>query len=135
MEGKCPLTIMVTDGKISGGDGAPEECRALSGFHVKVKWAVICKQSATQYGPEGQRQRSAEEKAMFKEVDQYVGHPNVIVVDFGPDVVWPKEIAEALGKGADEGGDCTTLRPNFKSCRPSSKISQRPRWGYPISET
>ena len=27
--------IMVKNGKVTGGDGAPEECRAFPGFHAK----------------------------------------------------------------------------------------------------
>ena len=37
--------IMVKNGEVTGGDGAPEECRALPGFHIKIQWASICNQS------------------------------------------------------------------------------------------
>lgn len=56
--------MMVKDGRVCGGDGAPEECRALPGFHVAINWAAICNQSGSLYGREGQRQRSADEKVM-----------------------------------------------------------------------
>ena len=45
--------MMVKDGKITGGDGAPDECRALPGFHVEIPWAAICNQSAAKYRPRG----------------------------------------------------------------------------------
>ena len=72
---KAAYYIMVKDGKVSGGDGAPEECKALPGFHVAIQWATICNQSASKYGREGQRQRSADERVMFGEIEKYVGRP------------------------------------------------------------
>ncbi len=96
--------IMVKDGRITGGDGAPEECRALPGFHVKLPWASICNQSGTKYGREGQMRRSAHEKVMFQQIEEHVGRPNPLGLGGGPKHVWPREVGMALGKGAEEGG-------------------------------
>ena len=96
--------IMVKDGRITGGDGAPEECRALPGFHVKIQWASICNQSGTKYGREGQMRRSGQEKMMFQRIAEHVGRPNPLGLGGGPKHVWPREVGMALGKGAEEGG-------------------------------
>ena len=96
--------IMVKDGRITGGDGAPDECRALPGFHVKLPWASICNQSRTKYGREGQMRRSAQEKVMFQQIEEYVGRPNPLGLGGGPRHVWPREVGMALGKGMEEGG-------------------------------
>jgi len=96
--------LMVRDGEITGGDGAPEECRALPGFHVSLPWASICNQSRTKYGREGQMRRSAQERVMFRQIEEYVGRPNPLGLGGGPKHVWPREVGMALGKGMEEGG-------------------------------
>ena len=96
--------IMVKDGRVTGGDGAPEECRALPGFHVKIQWASICNQSGAKYGREGQMRRSGQEKVMFQQIAEHVGRPNPLGLGGGPKHVWPREVGMALGKGAEEGG-------------------------------
>ena len=101
---KAAYYIMVKDGKVSGGDGAPDECKALPGFHIAIQWASICNQSRTKYGREGQRQRSEEERVMFAAIEEYVGRPNPLGLGGGPKAVWPREIGAALGAGAEEGG-------------------------------
>ena len=60
--------FMIKDGVCSGGDGAPEECLALDGFHVSPVWGAICNQSRAIYDSEGQKQRGADEKVMYQDI-------------------------------------------------------------------
>ncbi len=116
--------IMVKDGNVTGGDGAPEECRALPGFHIKIQWASICNQSASHYGREGQQKRSADEKVMFKAIEDFVGRPNPLGLGGGPKAVWPKEVGEALGKGSEEGGGLHNIAASLQ--KPSPEFADLP---------
>ncbi len=124
--------IMVKDGEISGGDGAPEACRALPGFHVKIQWAAICNQSRSKYGREGQRQRSAHEKVMYEEIADYVGRSNPLGLGGGPKAVWPAEIGAALGKGSEEGGGLHNIAASLQM--PSPEFAEFPttELGVPV---
>ena len=110
--------IMVKDGRITGGDGAPEECRALPGFHIAMPWASICNQSRTKYGREGQMRRSAQEKVMFQQIEEYVGRPNPLGLGGGPKHVWPREVGMALGKGMEEGGGLHNIAASLQTSSP-----------------
>jgi len=117
--------IMVKDGKVTGGDGAPEECRALPGFHIKIQWASICNQSASHYGKEGQQRRSADEKVMFQAIEDHVGRPNPLGLGGGPKAVWPKEVGLALGKGSEEGGGLHNIAASMQM--PSPEFADLPK--------
>lgn len=116
--------IMVKDGAVTGGDGAPEECRALPGFHVKIQWAAICNQSASLYGRAGQRQRSADERNMYAQIASYTGRANPLGLGGGKPAVWPPEIAAALGKGSEEGGGLHNIAARLQS--PSPEFAHMP---------
>ena len=116
--------IMVKDGRITGGDGAPAECRALPGFHVEYPWASICNQSRTKYGREGQMRRSAQEKVMFQLIEEYVGRPNPLGIGGGPKHVWPREVGMALGKGMEEGGGLHNIAASLQM--PSPEFADLP---------
>jgi len=107
MEGgreKAGYFIMVKDGKITGGDGCPDEALALNGLHIKARWAAICNQSGVFYGTEGQHQRSADEGVMYKAIEAYVGRPNPLATGGkGSKVYWPDEIGGPLMAGKEEG--------------------------------
>ena len=124
--------MMVKDGKATAGDGAPEECRALPGFHVKIQWAAICNQSGSKYGREGQRQRSADEKAMFAEIEEYVGRPNPLGLGGRAPAVWPPAVGAALGKGGEEGGGLHNIAATLQS--PSPEFADLPTsdMGVPV---
>ena len=124
--------IMVKDGHATGGDGAPAECRALPGFHVKMPWASICNQSRAKYGRAGQRTRSAEEKVLFEAMAAHVGRANPLGLGGGPKAVWPPEIAAALGKGAEEGGGLHNIAASLQA--PSPEFAELPvtALGVPI---
>ena len=126
--------FMVKSGQIAGGDGAPDECRAMPGFHVSAPWAAICNQSATKYGREGQQQRSAEEKMVFQAIDQYVGRPNVVVVRFRENVVWPQEIVDALSKNAEEGGGLHNVAASLQAHSPEFEDFPTTEMGVPDFE-
>jgi len=96
--------ILVKDGKISGGDGCPDEARAVNGFHISARWAALCNQSGAFYGTEGQRQRSADEAVMYKSIEAYLGRPNPLSTGVkGPKIYWPDEIGGPLMDGKEEG--------------------------------
>jgi hypothetical protein len=116
--------ILVKDGRVTGGDGAPEECRALPGFHVKIQWAAICNQSRSKYGRDGQRQRSADEKVMYEAIAQHLGRPNPLGLGGGPKAVWPPEIGAALGKGSEEGGGLHNIAASLQ--QPSPEFADLP---------
>jgi len=125
--------FMVKDGVVSGGDGAPEACLALPGFHVKIQWAVICKQSQSFYGKEGQKQRSAEEKVLYKEIADYVGRPNPLsLADFWSDAVWPPSIVAALSKGSEEGGGLHNIAAGMQIASPEFADFPATDLGVPI---
>lgn len=116
--------IMVMDGRVSGGDGAPEECRALPGFHVELPWAAICNQSASKYGREGQRQRSADERVLFAAIAEHVGRADPLGLGGRREAVWPAEVAKALGAGAERGGGLHNIAAALQS--PSPEFAELP---------
>lgn len=124
--------MMVKDGQVSGGDGAPEECRALPGFHVAINWAAICNQSASLYGREGQRQRSAEEKVMYQEIEDYVGRPNPLNMAPRGQAVWPPAVGAALGAGAEEGGGLHNIAATLQSPSPEFADLPTTELGVPV---
>ena len=122
--------IMVKDGQITGGDGAPAGCRALPGFHVKIPWAAICNQSRAKYGRAGQRQRSAEEQVLFKAMADYVGRPDPLGLGGRQKAVWPPAVAAALGKGAEEGGGLHNIAASLQA--PSPEFADLPTTGLGV---
>ena len=123
---------MVKDGQVSGGDGAPEACRALPGFHVEIQWAAICNQSASKYGRAGQRQRSLDEQVMYREIAEYVGRSNPLAFGERKPAVWPPAVAAALGKGSEEGGGLHNIAASLQA--PSPEYAELPvtELGVPI---
>ncbi|MDE0450384.1 MAG: hypothetical protein OXI90_01280 [Gammaproteobacteria bacterium] len=121
---KAAYYIMVKDGKVSGGDGAPDECKALPGFHIAIQWATICNQSRSKYGRDGQRQRSAEERVMFRQIEELVGRSNPLGLGGGPKHVWPPEVAAALGAGSEEGGGLHNIAATLQA--PSPEFADLP---------
>ena len=124
--------IMVKDGRVTGGDGAPEECRALPGFHVRMPWAAICNQSRAKYGREGQRQRSAEERVLYAAMAEYLGRENPLGLGGGPKAVWPPEIGAALGKGAEQGGGLHNIAASLQSPSPEFANLPTTELGVPV---
>ena len=116
--------IMVKDGKITGGDGAPAECRALPGFHVKIQWAAICNQSGSKYGREGGQQRSADQEVMYAAIEAYVGPPNPVGRAAGPPAVWPLAVRAAVSKGAEQGGGLHNIAASLQM--PSPEFADLP---------
>ena len=116
--------IMVKDGKITGGDGAPAECRGLPGFHVKIQWAAICNQSRSKYGREGGQQRSADQEVMYAAIEAYVGRPNPVGRAAGPPAVWPPAVRAAVSKGAEQGGGLHNIAASLQM--PSPEFADLP---------
>lgn len=109
---KAGYFIMVKDGEVTAGDGVPEECLELAGFHVRMPWAAICNQSGATYGREGQAQRSVDQAALAAAIEEYVGRPNPygLSLDDGGNPshllkpgFWPDEVGTALREGSEEG--------------------------------
>lgn len=124
--------IMVKDGEFSAGDGAPDECRALPGFHVELQWAAICNQSGAKYGREGQRQRSQDEQAMYKAIEEYVGRPNPLAMKSRGKMVWPPSIAAALGAGGEEGGGLHNIAASLQAPSPEFADYPTTELGVPV---
>ena len=124
--------MMVKDGKVTGGDGAPAECRALPGFHVKLPWAAICNQSGSKYGREGQRQRSADEQVMYRAIEEYAGRPNPLGLGERPKAVWPPAVGAALGKGAEQGGGLHNIAATLQWPSPEFADLPTSELGVPV---
>ena len=125
--------FMVKDGKATGGVGAPEECRALPGFHVEIPWGAIAHASSFFYGRKGQAERSAGEGVLFKAIAESTGISNPLGLK-RREVYWHPEIGRALGKGAEEGGGLHN--ETAKRLIPSPEVANLPqtKWGVPIWE-
>ena len=128
----CAYYIMVKDGEITGGDGAPAACRALPGFHVRMPWAAICNQSRSKYGRAGQRQRAADERVLYAAIEARVGRPNPLGLGGGPKAVWPSEVAAALGKGAEEGGGLHNIAASLQAPSPEFADLPTTELGVPL---
>ncbi len=100
---KAGYYIIVKDGKISGGDGIPDEALAIPGFHITARWAAICNQSGAFYGTEGGKRRTADEAVMYEALEKYVGRPNPLGRGGGPKIIWPPEIGGPLMDGHEDG--------------------------------
>ena len=117
--------IMVRAGNVTSGDGLNNECLSLPGFHVEIQWASICNQSGSLYGRDGQRRRSEHEQVMFREIGEYVGKSNPLGLKRGArPAFWPREVAEALGKGSEEGGGLHNIAARLQS--PSPEFADLP---------
>lgn len=124
---KAGYYIIVKDGKISGGDGIPDEALAIPGFHIKARWAAICNQSGAFYGTEGGRQRGADEQVMRAAIEKYVGRVNPYGEAPGPKIIWPKEIGGPLMEGSEEGNGLHNIAATLQ--RPSPEFAD-----YPVTE-
>ena len=117
--------IMVQDGKVTSGDGLNEVCLSLPGFHVEIQWASICNQSGSLYGREGQKRRSEHEQIMFREIAEYMDTANPLGLKRGSKPpFWPREVAEALSQGSEEGGGLHNIAARLQS--PSPEFADLP---------
>lgn len=141
--------FMIAGGKVSGGDGVPEECLALPGFHISAPWAAIAEASSYIYGREGQRLRSAEEAIMWAELAKTdpimkkeskpaeKKEPRCVVCG-SPDherpdcPVWPPGIGESLSVDGEKGGGLHNL--TAKRLKHSPELADLPKsdWGVPL---
>ncbi|MBC81154.1 MAG: hypothetical protein CMQ33_10010 [Gammaproteobacteria bacterium] len=90
--------MLVKNGEVTGGDGAPEEVRNTVGFNITARWAAICSPSRVLYDGVGSKQRMEESEVMFAAIEEYVGRSNPLGRGIGPERVWFPEISTALGK-------------------------------------
>jgi hypothetical protein len=95
--------ILVKDGKISGGDGEPEEALAVPGFHIRARWAALCNQSGAFYGKEGGAKRREGEQVMRAAIEKYVGRENPYGEKQPSEMYWPETISGPLMAGSEEG--------------------------------
>ena len=100
---KAGYFIIVKDGKITGGDGEPEEALAIRGFHIRARWAAICNQSGAFYGSEGGRKRREDQQALQAAIEQYVGRKNPYGEEQPSQMYWPETVSIPLMAGSEEG--------------------------------
>lgn len=124
--------IMVKDGRVSGGDGAPDECRTLPGFHVEIPWGAICNQSASKYGRDGQRQRAAEERVLFAAIADHLGRSDPLGLGMRREAVWPPAVAKALGAGAERGEGLHNIAATLQAPSPEFAALPTTALGVPI---
>jgi len=106
MEGgreKAGYYILVKDGKISGGDGEPEEALAVRGFHIRARWAALCNQSGAFYGKEGGATRREGEQVLREAIAKHVGRENSYGEKQPSEMYWPETISGPLMAGSEEG--------------------------------
>ena len=115
---KAAYFIMVKDGEITGGDGAPQEALDLPGFHITLRWAAICHQSGAFYGSKGSQQRKDDEAVMYAAIEKYVGTENPLGLGGWPPIVWPDEIGGPLMAGAEEGNGLHNIAAAMQSDSP-----------------
>ncbi len=131
--------ILVKDGEISAGDGAPAECLGTPGFHITARWAAICNQSGRQYGSEGGRRRQADQQAMYRAIEEYLGQSLELVTHHRPHT-WPEEIRAALirsayeegGTGYEEGGGLHNVAAKLQ--KPSPEFADLPVTGMGVPD-
>ena len=105
--------FMVHNGVVSGGDGVPDACLNIAGFHAKFRWAFLCNQSATLYGSAGQKQRGLDEAQLAADMEAHLGYkPEMGGV---PSPVWPQPIIVALSHGAETGGGLHNIAASLQS--------------------
>lgn len=108
--------FMVKNGEVSSGASLPEECLAIPGFHVNMRWGYICNQSGSLYGSAGQKQRSAEEGELLDEMAAYLGfRPNL---GGWENPVWPQPIIAALSVGSEEGAGLHNIAATLQKSSP-----------------
>lgn len=118
--------FMVKDGQCSGGDGAPEECLALDGFHVSAVWGSICNQSRAIYDSVGQKERGADEGVMYQDIMAYVGRKDLWAKGKGgaaKSMNWPPEIVAAV-----------TVGQGFHNVAASMQMPSPEYEGFPVTE-
>ena len=118
--------FMVKDGKCSGGDGVPEECLALDGFHIAAVWGSICNQSRAIYDSEGQKQRGADEGVMYKDIMAYIGRKELWAEGKGgyaKSMNWPPVIGAAV-----------TVGQGFHNVAASMQMPSPEYEGLPVTE-
>lgn len=133
---KAGYFIMVKDGEVTAGDGIPEECLDLPGFHVRAVWGVICNQSGALYGPAGQAQRAADQAVLLAAIEEYVGRPNPLGLALDEDgnpshllkpPYWADEVATALREGNDEGNGLHNIAATLQMPSPEFE-------GFPVTD-
>ena len=115
---KAAYYIMIRDGEVTGGDGAPEEALALPGFHITARWAALCNQSGAFYGKEGGRRRSEDEAVMYAAIESYVGRENPLERGGGPEIFWPAEVGGPLMAGSEEGNGLHNIAARMQMASP-----------------
>ncbi len=115
---KAGYYILVKDGKISGGDGEPEEALAVRGFHIRARWAALCNQSGAFYGKEGGAQRRADEGVMRKAIEKYVGRENPYGEKQPSEMYWPDTVSGPLMAGSEEGNGLHNIAATMQTQSP-----------------
>ena len=110
--------IMVKDGKLTGGDGIPDEALELPGFHIRARWAAICNQSGALYGAEGGAKRREGEVALRAAIEKHVGHENPYGESTGIEIFWPLEIGGPLMAGSEEGNGLHNIAATMQKQSP-----------------
>ncbi len=137
--------LIVKEGRVSGGDGVTAEALAIPGFHCRMPWGVICNQAAALYGFEGLQKCSANEKALFAAMAEYLGRPEInkelgLVIDkdgklssmLDPVGNWPAEIVAALGEDMEEGNGLHNIAATLLTDSPEYTDLPVSEWRVPI---
>ncbi len=115
---KAGYYIMVKDGKISGGDGEPEEALAIRGFHIRARWAAICNQSGAFYGSAGMQKRREGEAALRAAIEKHVGKKNPYGEELPSPIYWPDTVSKPLMAGSEEGNGLHNIAAAMQSASP-----------------
>ena len=115
---KAGYYVMVKNGKITGGDGEPEEALAIRGFHIRARWAAICNQSGAFYGREGGRKRREGEMALRAAIEKHVGRENPYGEERPSEMYWPDTVSDPLMAGSEEGNGLHNIAATMQTQSP-----------------
>jgi hypothetical protein len=120
--------IVVKSGKVTAGDGIPDEVLKIPGFHVRIPWGCICNQSGALYGRAGQQQRTADQQVLYAAIREYVGRDNPFGLTINsegkpnqfldPVAPWPPEVGAALGEGSEQGNGLHNIAATLQADSP-----------------
>ncbi len=119
--------IMVRNGEITGGDGEPEEALAISGFHIRARWAALCNQSGAFYGADGKLKRDQDELVMRESIEIYLGREDPYGEVQPSERYFPETVRGPLMAGAEEGNGLHNIAA-------SMQISSPEFAGFPVTE-
>ncbi len=128
--------FMIKDGKISGGEGVPQECLDVPGFHVRVEWGLIAHPSSFYYGRQGSQLRGVGSRQLSRDLTAAgksapKGGEGTRRTNYdGP--TWPRGVGESLSVDMESGGGLHNFTALHLKPSPEVKDLPQTEWGVAI---